>query len=151
MEPEIINPFIEGTFHILGTTASVKSKPETPYIKDSAVATGDMTSLLSLSGDVNGTVSISFTEKSILEIVSAMFGEPMTKLDEEIVDAVGEIGNMISGNVTSKMTEIGKKIKVQLAKVIQGHDHVIGHADGKKILAMPFKSTKGYICIEICY
>ncbi len=151
MESAVVNCFIEGTFHILGTTASVKVKPDKPYIKQSPVSKGDITGVLEISGEINGTAAVSFKESSILAIVSTMFGEEMTQLDAEITDAVGEIGNMISGHVNTKMTEMGKSVKVKLSGVKDGKEHTAGHAPDKKILVLPFKSTKGQIWIEVCY
>ncbi|MBF0231486.1 MAG: chemotaxis protein CheX [Desulfamplus sp.] len=151
MESAVVNCFIEGTFHILDTTASVKVKPDTPYIKNNSASKGDITGLLNIEGDITGTAAVSFTKKSILSVVSKMFGEEMTQIDAEITDAVGEIGNMISGHVNTKMTEMGRRVKVKLAGVMDGKDHRVDHAAGKKILVLPFRTTMGNVWIELCY
>lgn len=157
MEASMVNPFIEGTLYILNTTASVMAKPGEPFLKKNFLALGDISGILEITGDISGSASVTFTEKSILGIVSAMFGEEMTRMDEEINDAVGEIGNMISGHVTTKITEMGKNVKVRLSEVKSGKNHSIEHpasqGDGviKKILVLPFKTTKGNMVIEVCY
>ena len=151
MEAAIVNPFIEGTLYILDTTASIKVRPGTPSLKKSDKAMGDISGILEMSGDLTGSVAVSFTEKSILGIVSKMFGEEMTKMDEEIIDAVGEIGNMISGYVTTKMTEMGKTVKVKLSRVEMGSGHAIGHDSEKQVVALPFTTTQGEMVIEVCY
>jgi chemotaxis protein CheX len=46
---------------------------------------------------------VSFTEASILPIVSNMFGEEIKEMNEEIKDAVGEITNMISGQASKRL------------------------------------------------
>ncbi len=156
MEAEIVNPFIEGALYILDTTAFLKARPDAPFLKKNSVAQGDISGILEMTGDISGSVSVTFTEKCILGIVSAMFGEEITKMDEEINDAVGEIGNMISGHVTTKMTEMGKTVKIKLSEVKTGKGHTIGHFalekdENKKVLALPFKTTKGNMIMEICY
>lgn len=151
MDAAVINCFIEGAFHILDTTSSIKVKPERAYLKTSKIANGDITGLLEIAGDINGTVAISFTEKSILAVVSKMFGEEMKQIDPEITDAVGEIGNMISGHVNTKMTEMGKSVKVKLSGVMNGKNHQVDHVDDKQIIVLPFKTTMGNIWIEVCY
>lgn len=151
MDAAMVNPFIEGTLYILDTTASVKVRPGIPYLKTDTLARGDISGVLSITGDVTGSACVSFTEKSILGIVSAMFGEPMTKLDEEITDAVGEIGNMISGHVTTKMTEMGKSVRVKLLGVEVGKGHKVAHEGGGRVLALPFETTKGNLVIEVSY
>lgn len=149
MDAAMVNPFIEGTLYILDTTASVKAMPGPCYIKKDTLAPGDISAVLAITGDLTGSACLSFTEKSILGIVSAMFGEPMTQMDEEIIDAVGEIGNMVSGHVATKMTEMGKSVGVKLLDVKNGRGHHLPHAG--QVLVLPFKTTKGDIFIEVCF
>jgi len=152
MDVALVNPFIEGTLHILDTTALVKVKPEPPFLKGGTGHFGDISGLLTVEGDLEATVAISFTEKSILGIVSAMFGEEMTEINEEITDAVGEISNMVAGHVTTKIGELGKQVKVKFVKVVAGRAEEILHTDaGSHVVAVPFRTTKGKVMLEICY
>lgn len=152
MDAKLVNPFIEGTLHILDTTALVKVNPLEPYIKKSPIAQGDISGLLEITGDLTGSASISFTRQSILGIVSAMFGEEMTELNEEINDAVGEISNMVAGHVTTKIGELNKKVKVKFKEIKKGKNHVIDHVEGgETVVAIPFKTTKGKVIIEVSY
>ena len=152
MDVALVNPFIEGTLHILDTTALVKVKPEPPFLKGNTVHHGDISGLLTVEGDLEATVAISFTEKSILGIVSAMFGEEMTEINEEITDAVGEISNMVAGHVTTKIGELGKKVKVKFVKVVTGRAEEILHTEaGSHVVGIPFRTTKGKVLLEICY
>ncbi len=152
MEVTLVNPFVEGALHILDTTAFVKVKPETPFLKKDTGSNGDITGILEITGDLQGSAAISFSEKCILGIVSAMFGEDMVEINEEIIDAVGEISNMIAGHVTTKIAELDKKVKVKFVKVCQGADQNIDHIkEGGEILVLPFRTTKGKMVIEVCY
>ncbi|WDP88945.1 MAG: chemotaxis protein CheX [Desulfobacter sp.] len=152
MDVTLVNPFIEGTLHILDTTAFVKVKPEPPFLKPDGVANGDITGFLEISGDLEGTAAISFSEKSILGIVSAMFGEEMTEINEEITDAVGEISNMVAGHVTTKIAELDKKIKVKLVEVLHGRGQDVPHNKAANhVVSVPFRTTKGKVVVEVCY
>lgn len=152
MDAALVNPFIEGTLHILDTTAFVKVKPEFPFLKKSRNSLGDISGYLEISGDLIGSAAVSFSEKSILGIVSAMFGENMTEINDEIKDAVGEISNMVAGHVTTKIAELNKKVKVKFKEIIMGQDTLIPHIDGAEyVLALPFRTTKGKVVIEVSY
>ena len=151
MDATLVNPFIEGTLHILSTTAFVKVKPDEPQIKKNERASGDITGVLKIDGDVSGTAAISFSEASILGIVSVMFGEDMVEINGEIVDAVGELSNMIAGHVTTKLTESGKQVKVKLAHVITGAEKAIPHdLNVGPVLSLPFRTTQGKLVVEVC-
>jgi chemotaxis protein CheX len=152
MDVTLVNPFIEGALHILDTTAFVKVKPEPPVLKTDSFLQGDISGLLEISGDLEGTAAISFSEKSILDIVSAMFGEEMLEINDEITDAVGEISNMIAGHVTTKIAELDKKIKVKFTEVVIGRNQMINHiSSGSHVVSIPFRTTKGKVILEVCY
>lgn len=151
MDANLVNPFIEATVNTLETTAQVQVKAFKPYLKKAKTVTGDITGVMEMTGDFNGSISISFSEKGILDIVSTMFGEEMTELNDEIKDAVGEIANMISGQVTNKLAETGNSLKVSLARVIMGRGLPLTHLEKKPVVALPFRTTAGEFTIEICF
>jgi chemotaxis protein CheX len=127
MDVKLINPFISATLHVLETMASTKAEAGKPFLKKNQVAIGDITSVIRLTGDASGTISVSFAEKSFLAIVANMFGEEMKELNDEIGDAVGEIANMISGQARKKLGETGKSLKAAIPTVIMGKNHTICH------------------------
>jgi chemotaxis protein CheX len=151
MDVRYVNPFIESTLHVLQTIASVKVEGGKPFLKKDLKALGDVSSIIGLTGDVKGTISVSFTENSILPIVSAMFKEEITVLNEDVTDAVGEITNMISGQARQKLEAIGINLKAAIPTVVMGKNHTISHITDQKIVAVPFFTDDGEFTIEICF
>ena len=150
MDVKLVNPFIDATLYVLETIASTRVRPGKPYLKKDQVARGDVTGVIGLTGEAQGTISVSFSEKSILAIVSSMFGEEMKELNEEIQDAVGEISNMISGQARQKLEELGKSLKAAIPTVIMGKGHSITHITSQPIIAIPFDTDNGEFTIEVC-
>ena len=150
MDVRYINPFIEATLHVLETMAFTKAEGGKPFLKQNQVAQGDVSGIIGLTGDVKGTISVSFTEKSILPIVSSMFGEEMNELNDDIKDAVGELTNMISGQARQKLAKINLNLKAAIPTVIMGKDHTISHITDQKIIAIPFHTDSGEFTIEVC-
>ncbi|MDY0163383.1 chemotaxis protein CheX [Desulfobotulus sp.] len=150
MDATLINPFINATINVLETMAFVKSKPGKPFLKKEDVARGDVTGIIGLTGAANGTIAVTFDEGSILKVVSNMFGEPMTELNSEVADAVGEITNMISGQARRELEGLGKVFEAAIPSVVSGKNHTITHyTDGPKI-AIPFSTEGGQFTIEVC-
>jgi len=150
MDAKIINPFINATMNVIETMAFVKSRPDKPYLKKDNVAKGDVTGVIGVTGEANGTISITFEEASILQIVSSMFSEDITELNFEVADGVGELTNMVSGQARSKLEEAGKIFHSATPTVITGRNHMIVHiTDGPKI-AVPFSTDAGGFTMEIC-
>jgi chemotaxis protein CheX len=151
MDIKFINPFMAATVHVMETLAHVKAQPGKPYLKKDKIARGDVTGCIGLTGKVRGTVSVSFTEKCILAIVSSMFGEEMTELNEEIRDAAGEISNMISGQARQKLEADGISLSAAIPTVVMGKNHSLSHFTTYPVIAIPFTSNMGDFTIEVSF
>jgi len=151
MNAQLINPFIKATLNVLETMAFIKSKPQKPFLKKDNVAKGDVSSIIGLSGESKGTISITFTEPCILSIVSNMFGETMSELNHEVMDAVGEIANMVSGQARQALESEGKVLYAAVPTMIKGKDHTISHKTTAPIMAVPFQTDYGEFTIEVCF
>lgn len=150
MDAKFINPFINATTNVLETMAFIKSVPGKPYLKKDDVAKGDVTGVIGITGETNGTIAVTFEEACILKIVSNMFGEEMTTLNSEIADAVGELTNMISGQARRELEGLGMVFEAAIPSVVSGRSHSITHyTDGPKI-AIPFTTDGGKFTIEVC-
>lgn len=150
MDASLINPFINATMNVLETMAFLKSEAGKPYLKKGNVAKGDVTGIIGLTGVANGTISVTFEEQAILQIVSNMFGEEMKSLNHEVSDAVGEITNMISGQARRELEGLGKVFEAAIPSVISGKDHEVVHYTQGPIIAIPFKTEGGNFTIEVC-
>ncbi len=151
MDVKLINPFIDATLNVLETMAFVKAEAGEPYLKRDSVASGDVTGILGLIGEASGTISVSFTDKCILPIVSSMFGEKIVEMNDDIKDAVGEITNMISGQARKKLDELGRSLQAAIPTVIMGKNHSINHMTSTEVVAIPFDTENGKFTIEVCF
>ena len=150
MDVKLINPFLSATLNVLETMAFVKAEAGKPYLKKDNIAEGDVSGVVGLTGEANGTVSVTFDEACILNIVSSMFGEEMKELNREISDAVGELTNMISGQARQQIEKIGKILHGAIPTVITGKNHkLISMTKGPKIV-IPFKTDAGSFTVEVC-
>ena len=149
MDVTIINPFINATINILETMAFVKSEAGKPYLKKDTVAQGDVSGIVGFTGEKNGTIAVTFDEPCILKIVSNMFGEEMTEINNEISDAVGELTNMVSGQARKELAEIGKVFQGAIPTVITGKSHKLEAMTKGPKIAIPFKTDFGSFTIEV--
>lgn len=74
-------------------------------------------SVIGLSGDVRGTVAISMPVATALAMVGKFIGMDMKELDEMVVDAVAEMGNIIAGGAKTRLQSRGK-IELSLPNVV---------------------------------
>ncbi|MCF8069955.1 MAG: chemotaxis protein CheX [Desulfobacterales bacterium] len=150
MDVNIINPFINATVEVMKNLASVEAVPGKPFLKKDDLAMGDVSSIVGMTGIKNASFSLSFDEACILKIVSNMFHEEMTELNDDVADAAGEIANMISGHARRTMDDMGINLKGAIPTVATKKNHTITHCtDGPKI-ATTFTVNPGTFTLEIC-
>ncbi|MGC9324183.1 MAG: chemotaxis protein CheX [Desulfomonilia bacterium] len=151
MDVTLVNPFIEATVHVLSSLAYTHATVGKPYLKNDSIAKGDVSGIVGLTGESIGTLSVSFSEECILAIVSSMFGEEVTEINEDVKDAVGEILNIVSGQARKKLDALGRSLKGAIPTVITGKNHSICHITKHSIVAIPFKTERGHFTIEVCF
>ena|SRR5438132_14372821 len=99
MDVTFINPFLEAAVNVLQTMAFTETQVGKPFLKGKTpLSQGDVTGIVGLTGDKNGSLAVSFSEAAILQVVSNMFGEVCKEMNDDVRDAVGEITNMICGD-----------------------------------------------------
>lgn len=151
MNSKLIQPFIEATQNVVKIMTDLELSAGTPYLKKDKAAKGDLSGVLGMIGDFNGTLSVSFTEAGILQIVSGMFGERIEQLDDEIHDAAGELTNMISGQARRNLETMGISLEAAIPTVIQGKCHMIKHITSAPTVAVDFRlRTGGEFTVELC-
>jgi chemotaxis protein CheX len=116
------------------------------------VSQGDITGIVGLTGDTNGSLAVSFSEAAILQVVSNMFGEAFKEINDEVSDAVGEITNMICGDARRILAEKGYQFQGAIPTVIDGKNHKICHVFRGPVLVIPFTiGEAGGFFVEVCF
>ena len=151
MDVGLVNPFLAATIEILGKVGGITAEVQKPFVKTAPEVKGAVSGVVTLKGKHPGTASITFSKECILHIVSQMFGEDVTEIDDDVKDAVGEITNMISGQVTQLYEKEGLGLKAALDRVLLGEGHPIVHLPQCPVLAIPVQTGQGSITIEICF
>ncbi|MBU0514192.1 MAG: chemotaxis protein CheX [Proteobacteria bacterium] len=151
MEVKYINPFLNATINVIKTMAFVDARPGKPYVKKDDAAVGDVSGIIGITGDNEGTLSISFSQACIEAILTNMLGESISGINEEVRDAVGEITNMISGDARRVLDEMGLKLSAAIPTVISGKDHTITHISTGPTIAIPFTTDHGPFTVEVCF
>jgi chemotaxis protein CheX len=150
MDVRIINPFLLGTIEVLKKIASVELRPGKVYLKNSAQAHGDVTGIMGITGDMTGSLAISFGESCICHVVGTMLGESYVKADKEVFDGVGEITNMISGVARAKMEKEGLQVHAAIPSVVYGEKHSFNHILKSPSIVIPFVTNHGDFVVDVC-
>ena len=152
MNADFINPFITALMNVLQTMAQTELVPGKPKKKSDDQARGDVSGLIGMVGDnVQGSMSISFDEGLVLEIMYKMLGEKPGVIDADVQDMVGEITNMICGGAKNELDQKGYDFGMATPVVVSGKNHTINHQVTGKKMIMPFSHASGNLYLEMCF
>lgn len=125
LDPKFINPFIIATNDVLTTMAGVQTVTKKQMgIKKDRILFGEISGIMGVTGNVKGSISLSFTDNLAKKLVASMLEmEPEKLSHEDIMDGVGELLNMISGNAKKLLSGTEFSFTISLPSVIRGPQH----------------------------
>ena len=149
MKVEYINPFLNATKNVIETMANTPVTAEKPALKKGNMSWGVVTGIIGMASDkLKGHMVISFDAPCILGIVSGMLAEEFTEVNQDVVDAVGEITNMICGGAKKELSEMGYLFDLAIPLMIQGKDIEITQFTKGPVVTIPFTTARGKFVVE---
>jgi chemotaxis protein CheX len=152
MDKQFAKPFVIGATNVIEVMAGIKVKSGEVELGNPGANFGAITGLLGMSSaDFVGNMLIRFDEGSILQIVSAMLREDFTSINHDIIDAVGEITNMVVGGAKKEFEQLGQRFDMASPAVINGSEVYMSQACRGSALIIPFEVSKGRFVIEAAF
>ena len=149
---QYIQPFIkvcESVFHDFCKT-EVKAGRVFFVARDEYESAWDISGIIGLSGEVIGAVAISLKDVTAFKVTAILTGKEHSHIDADVTDAVGEIINIIAGNV-KKHFEEELRIKISLPTIIKGKAHsIVWPSEKTRIICIPFSIFANQeICLSV--
>lgn len=145
---EHVNPFIKATIETFGTMVNLKVTPGKVKLKTAEGLDYDVSGIIGLSGGAKGSVAVSFPRSSALAVVRAITGGKEIS-DPEMVDAIGELANIIAGAAKKDLTQFN--ISISLPTVVMGAKHAINGPVDTVNFVVPFQSECGEFDLALSF
>jgi chemotaxis protein CheX len=141
-----VEPFVEVTVNTFKEFVGVDISPRHPHFLDPEKEfEWDISAVIGLSGIVKGAVIVSMKTELAIKLTDLLAGEGHTEIDGDVVDAIGEINNIIAGNIKPKVPN-GDKIVISIPTIIKGKEHSIAWPSKQtRILCIPHKAFENDI------
>ena len=135
-----VSPFVNATLNTFKAFVGFELIAGNPYFEGRELGFDqDISAVIGLSGDIRGAVVISMKKGFAIKVADTLVGTAHTEMDDDIVDAVGEIVNIIAGNMKREAPG-GARIVISLPTVIKGKEHSFAWPGKQsRILCIAFK------------
>ncbi len=146
MDVAYINPFLRAVQNVFETMIELPYTLGKPTIKKNNTTSYEISGIIGISGDVVGSIVVSFSTEIALKVASALLGEELKAVDDDCTDAIGEVANMIAGDAKKRFPKANTSISVP--NVIIG-SHKVAYPSGLPIISIPCETNAGQFAIEV--
>ena len=146
INPKFIVPFVNSVRNVFTTMVGATTTIERPHVKTAPAVSYDVSSVIGFSGDIVGSVVVSFQKQAALKLVAAFAGAELTFESADFADAIGELANMIAG---SAKKDLEVKASISVPSVIIGTGHIIARLSDVPCIVIPCSTPVGDFAIEV--
>lgn len=147
MRVEFINPFVSSTQDVFQTMLNAGVSRGSLSLNLAHVAIHEISGLIGISGVCRGMVVVSLGEETAKRAAEAMLGSRPESLDADVLDAIGELTNMIAGGAKTRLEQY--ELAIGLPTVICGSGQRIVFPSGTAPIVIPFESDIGPFSVQV--
>lgn len=142
---------IDGTQEVFSTMLMVELEAEDPIEGQGGEVDANVTSMLGLGKDIRGMLAVHCPEAVAKDITGTFLGIKIEALDEDVKDAIGEIANMVAGNLKVFFHEHGKDVELAIPTSVIGNSIRTSGMFGAQRVAVPFSMNGVTFLVELKY
>lgn len=138
MDVQYSHSFVVGVTHVFKTMCDIDLIHRDPFAKDDRKTTAEVTGVIGFTGDKKGVMSFSTSVSGALTIYARLLHEEYDGMNKEIIDAVGEITNIISGQARKELEKESLHLMAHVPMVFVGKGVQISYMTKGRIVSIPF-------------
>lgn len=146
---EISEKIIESAKEIFSSMVMMEISVSGDNMTKSVTLIESISGVIGLAGTHKGVLAIHIPNKVAMAITSSFLGMDVDEMNEDVEDAVGELANMLGGNVKSILSENGRDINLSLPSTITGQQYDFQPTKEAERIIIPFRCDAGEFTIDL--
>ncbi len=147
MNSALIMPFVASVQSVFETMLQMRVEVGTPFVNKDNSTRRDVTAIIGMSGDIQGSVALSFQLDGATRTASIFAGTELEAGSPDFVDAIGELANMISGGAKAKFKD--KTVSISCPTVVMGTELALRSNSDSVCIVLPCTCDSGEFQIEV--
>jgi len=147
MRVEYINPFITSLRNAFSTMLSCDVHKKSISLKTGNQVLYPVSGVIGLSGTAIGTVVLSLSEEVAIKAASTMLLTDCESVNADVIDAVGELTNMVAGAAKAALEEY--HLMVSLPNVVTGQNYEVRFPSNVTPICVNFECDWGPLALEV--
>ncbi len=151
MSKQIAEAIKESVTEVISTYTGKTPELVETKVRTDNVGLGEVSSIVGLTGEkIKGAFIVSFQQELLFSIVEALFGSRPSEINQEVLDAAGEITNMICGGFRRRFEKFGPSLKASVPSMVTGKNHTITALCHSPRLVFKYKVDDHFLIVEFC-
>jgi chemotaxis protein CheX len=148
IEIDYINPVISGLEEVFRTMLNCSVQRTGLGLMENSHALFPVSGIVGVSGKGVGTVVLSMQREVAIKIAETMLMmEGLKEVNNDVLDAVGEITNMVCGDAKAKLAQF--QLSISLPNILCGEDCWLHFPQNSHPISIPFKCPWGLLALQI--
>lgn len=146
---EISDKLIESTIEIFTGMVMMEISVTGEPLETLGILKQSITGMVGLAGTRKGVLAVHFPKQVALDVTSSFLGMDVEDINEDVQDAIGEIANMLGGNLKTILSDRGKDIHLSLPSTIFGDEYSFSSQAEVDQLILSFQAPAGTFYVEV--
>ena len=146
---EMVEKIIASTTEIFTSMVMMEVTAVDETIEKLGKMKASITGMVGLAGTHKGVLAIHLPNAVAMAITSNFLGMDVDEINEDVQDAIGEIANMLGGDLKTFLSDKGKDIQLPLPSTISGEEYTFMSQADAEIVIVPFNSPDGKFYVEV--
>jgi chemotaxis protein CheX len=146
---ELSEKMIAATQEIFSTMVMMDVTAEAPGQLPPSPLTESISGVVGLAGTHKGALAIHLPYPVAMAITGSFLGMEVTEINGDVEDAVGELANMLGGNVKAILSEKGRDIDLGLPTTVSGREYDFQPTREVDRILLPFVCPAGNFFVEL--
>ncbi len=145
----LLESIIDATKEIFETMIMLDITPGDPLDKNVTKFSCSVSGVIGLAGTCKGMLAIHTPDAVAKSITSNFLGIEVAEVDDDVTDAIGELANMLAGNIKMVLDEAGKDVTLSIPSCIHGEEYSMDCVADADWVVVPFKVDSGEFLVEL--
>lgn len=145
----LVAEIVKATQEIFSTMIMIDV--EKKVMEYGAEVESNISTMIGLGRDIRGLLVIHFPKEVAVSITSSFLGMTVEEPDEDVKDAVGEIANMMAGNLKIFFADNSIQTELAIPTAVIGKSYRTGGLTGAENVIVPFSCEPGDFLVELKY
>lgn len=147
----VVDSLVRATTDVCAMMLGINVTVGEPYVLDRPASVNQgVIALVGLAGDWVGNGCLSCTPQAACTLAGRFLSQTFTSVNDEVLDAVGEIGNIVIGNFKDDIEPYAGKLCLSVPTVVFGRNFTARSATGTSWTVIPFRFEQESLDVRVC-